>query len=156
MKVVAFLQNMWVRDPERVKRMIERNPEARAWLIRKLLFYRCRTGRRLRMGLGEEWCKRIVWEESTPVILDNPKDCPAPDVEHIKWVLEKYDPSVVICFTAPAAGIVRVLCGSKRSFFSCNHPACRQKGIVSQLRELRTKLDELGVVERFKSQIPCF
>ena len=69
---LAFLQNMWVRDPERVKRDIARyGEECRLTYIEYCLFAGCLTGRRLRQAFGEDLLDRIVWEESTREIAGN-------------------------------------------------------------------------------------
>jgi hypothetical protein len=79
MKIVAFLQNMWVRNPESARRILKRAPQVRERLIAYSLFAGCLTGRRLKAALGEELCQSIVWEEASPVIADNAKDYHPPD-----------------------------------------------------------------------------
>ncbi len=59
MKIIAFLQNMWVRDPEKVRRSLEREEdleiraEHRLRYIEYALFAGCLTGRRLEALRGD-------------------------------------------------------------------------------------------------------
>src|SRR4051812_46598313 len=100
--IVAFMQNMWVRDPERVKQFIAAHPEPtreryRRLLIARLLFMGCLTGRRLQAAFGDV-CDSIVWEESTREIAGDPKTIFPPDLIHIRQVLAECEPSVVLTF----------------------------------------------------------
>jgi hypothetical protein len=132
MKIVAFLQNMWVRNPEAARRILRRSPEVRERLIAYALFAGCLTGRRLKAALGEDLCQSIVWEEASRVISDNPKDYHAPDAEHIKAVLAKHRPEVVLCFSRGAEKVIRQLCSCR--MISAPHPATRLKDIVARLQ----------------------
>ena len=66
MKVLAFLQNMWVIDPKRIEASITRHGEAyRRRLIAYALFAGCLTGRRLRMAFGRRIHRRHLEEALT-------------------------------------------------------------------------------------------
>ena len=142
MKIVAFLQNMWVRDPERLKLAIERDgEELRIRMIEYALFAGCITGRRLKSAFGE-LCEEIVWEETTREIAGNPKTIFPAQPEHIKAVLEKYKPDVVLTFGKIAANSVRPLWGGQ--ILCIPHPAARQPETIQRLadaaRELKTMI----------------
>jgi len=138
MKIVAFLQNMWVRNPELARRILKRTPEFRERLIAYSLFAGCLTGRRLKAALGEELCHTIVWEEASPVIADNPKDYHPPDAEQIKAVLAKHRPDVVLCFSRGAEKAIQQVCSCR--MISAPHPATRSKDIVARLEAVRQAL----------------
>lgn len=141
MIVLAFLQNMWVKDPAKVRAMIARTPTVRARLIHYALFANWLTGRRLKAALGP-WCDRITWEEASPVITDNARECPPPDEDHIKAVLAKHKPDVVICFSRPAQKMIRDLCWPPH-FITAPHPACRAADTMVKLIEVRRSLEQL-------------
>lgn len=67
--ILAFMQNMWVKDPSRVKAMIDRQPdefkrrEFRLQITKRLLFAGCKSGRVLRAVFGD-LCDEIIWEEA--------------------------------------------------------------------------------------------
>lgn len=161
MKVVAFLQNMWVRNPEKVKaslaRCLERNGVAEAAKYRRrmvayALFAGCLTGRRLRAALGQEWCDRIIWEEASPEILGDSRTAPPPDRAHVRSVFMEHRPTVVICFSKPAWPVIQAegqgfMHGKGQGpiervqLMLSPHPACRAKDVMFKLGEVRTKLE---------------
>ncbi len=98
MKIVAFLQNQWFKDPEGVKAMFAEHPECRERYIEAFLFMGCLTGKRLRAVFGEELCNQIVWEEISPEIGGHSASKFPPDPAHIERVLRKHAPDVVLCF----------------------------------------------------------
>lgn len=130
---------MWVKDPERVKKSIERyGEEFRRDLIERLLFYRCLTGRRLTAALGE-LTDQIVWEESTREIAGDTKTIFPPDLQHIEKVILELKPTAVIAFGKIAADAVfRVLSGCRIScvFIAAPHPAARQADTPEQLKRM--------------------
>lgn len=93
MKILAFLQNQWFKDPEGVKAMFAEHPERRERYIEAFLFMGCLTGRRLKSALGEELCNQIVWEEISPEIGGHASSKFPPDLAHI---IGKHKPDVVI------------------------------------------------------------
>ena len=146
MKVVAFLQNLWVKDPPRVKLMLEQ-AEARGQrecMLKVLLFHGGKTGQVLTEYLGAEWCNRIVWEESTRDIGGWPGSVFPVDRMHIEGVLIKHSPQVVIAFGRPAARAVAPW-QTKFEMWECSHPTARGS-IASSLRNIRDKLDTLKLL----------
>lgn len=147
MKIVAFLQNMWVREPSKLKAMLARNDEAyRRDMCKRLLFAGCVTGRRLRQGLGD-LCDEIIWEECTREIADNPRDILPPQRDHIRAVLTEIQPAIIVAFGRVAASAVfehgRDVV--KAEFLTCCHPAARVRA-AEQIVLLRHKLAEAGAV----------
>jgi hypothetical protein len=135
MKVVAFLQCLWVNEPKRVKSMLEqaerdRPANGRERMLARLLFYGGKTGKVLTAGLGEKWCDRIVWEESTREIGDYSGAAFPPDVSHIHAVLEKHKPTVVIAMGAVARDALQKIhgtmpCPKAWHFIAGPHPVAR-------------------------------
>lgn len=133
MTIVAFLQNMWVRHPERVKRAIEKDGEEfRLKFMRFALFRGCLTGRRLKAAFSEQLCDEIIWEETTREIAGDPKTIFPAQPEHIKDVLEKFQPDVVLTFGKIAEEAVKPLCSDK--VICSPHPAARQPDTIQKLK----------------------
>jgi hypothetical protein len=129
---VAFLQNMWVRDPERAKALIERHGEDyRIRLMHMSLFSGCLTGRRIKAAFGDELLKTIYFEEASREIAGDSKTICAPDPDHIRKVLEQRKPSVVITFGRVAFDAVSQQW--KGALIRCPHPAARQADTLSKL-----------------------
>lgn len=141
MKVVAFLQNMWVRNPAKIQRMFDSDPtgELRLRLIEYALFAGCLTGRRLKKGLGEDWCDAIIWEEASPVIDNDYKRYHPPEEAHITAVLAKHQPDLVLCFTKRGEPTVKKLC--KCPVIGMPHPAARGKAPILALEATRKQLE---------------
>lgn len=142
MKIVALLQNMWVRDPEKVRAMIARDKtgELRGMIIQRALFAGCLTGRRLRSVFGD-LCDEMVWDECSPVIADNPRDYHAPDQDHIRNVFKKHAPDAVICFSTAAHSIVKTICNEFGiAFIAAPHPAARHPDTMIKLRAVLNQL----------------
>lgn len=99
MKIVAILQNQWFKDPQRAKHQLETTFKGdREKFIRIWLFYRCLTGRRLRIELGEDLCDEIVWEECSKLVgAFGASKFPA-DIEHLRMVIQKHQPKLIIAF----------------------------------------------------------
>lgn len=140
MKILAFMQNMWVRDPERVRADIEKHGEEfRLRFIEFALFRGCLTGRRLRAAFGD-LCDEIVWEESTREIAGDPKAIFDPDPVHIKAVIVKHNPDVVITFGRIAGNAVASLWDGR--IVRAPHPAARQADIVEKLNQAARDLKQ--------------
>lgn len=139
--IVAFLQNMWVRDPAAVHRGIAKYGE-RYW--RKVMIYAlfagCLTGRRLKTALGDEMCKRIHWEEVSREISDKPSFVPTPDPEHIRNVLFNENPTIVLCFGKIAAEAVTNEI-TRGTVIVAPHPAARQPDTEARLRHCSNELN---------------
>jgi hypothetical protein len=158
MKIVAFLQNLWVKDVAHFQKFFERYPDQRERMLKKLLFYNCKTGRVLKAGLGEELCEKIVWEESTTEIAGDAKKVFPPDLAHIESVLKKHRPEVVIAIGKVAAQATfmvinrlvsrQSLMAWKIEFLSAPHPCARPPlDPLARFKEIRAKI-ESGVSDR--------
>lgn len=159
MKIVGFLQNLWVKNPEKVVRMFSRDPrpDYREDLLRRFLFYKSRSGKVLQAVFGKELCARIVWEESTREISGNSRGpCgrpPSPDVGHITEVLTRHRPDMVLAFGSIAAnGCMKALMGmtfaGERERFQAEliagpHPAAIGKEPLRRLNEMRVRIEAL-------------
>ena len=134
MTIVAFLQNQWVRDPERVRKMIERAGEKfRRRFISYALFAGCLTGRRLKSAFGD-LTGQIVWEEVSREIGGKASDVFPADTRHIERELAELQPHLVLAFGSIAAGALgRCWTGP---LLTGPHPAAREPGVQSKLAEM--------------------
>ncbi len=142
MKIVAFLQNVWVKDPDRLRAIFHREPEIREPMIAKLLFMGSLTGRRLKAAFGD-LCDEIVWEETTERISGDPTEIFPADRVHMVRVLRKHEPGVVIAFGRIAQEALREIFlnwpkeeFTKARIYHSPHPAARQVGTPAKLAEI--------------------
>lgn len=142
MKILAVLQNMWVKDPESVRRMIERTPQVRRRLIRYSLFAGCRTGRVLKNVFGENRCKEIVWDESTREIAGNPRDIFPPDLSHLSALIAEVKPDVVLAFGRIASAALTPIVPAEKLIVG-PHPTARQGDTMQRLRNMAARLEAL-------------
>jgi hypothetical protein len=146
MTIVAFLQNQWFKDPEGIKQIYERWPDKREKLNAAYLFMGCKTGKNLRKAFGD-LCDEIVWEEVSPEIGGHSASSFPPDPEHIKRVIEKHQPDVVLMFGKIAQdGVTPLWRGPKIAF---PHPAYRAL-VPGNFREWGDTLN--GMIEVLASQ----
>lgn len=149
MKTVAFLQNMWVKPHQvpKVQRWASTSEE-REGMIHYALFAGCKTGRTLKLALGDDLCAQIIWQEASPVIADNPKDYHAPDAKHIWEVLNKHQPDSILCLTRTGQEQIFVACRNwcaangrpPMKFVSAPHPAARGAHVFADLQEAARRL----------------
>lgn len=148
-KIVAFLQNMWVKDPVRIQGILDLHPHSREFIIRHLLFRKCRTGKILKATLGTQLCELIVWEETTMKVAGDATTIFPPDYDHIQRVINKHSPDVVIGMGKVAAQAVfkvanEMMRGAQDfqfNFFSVPHPCARPaQDPIGALTELKQKL----------------
>lgn len=102
MKVIAFMQNIWLKPASvpRYEPMLA-GPQ-REEIIRRLLFYSCRTGKRLTAaGFDPEL---VCWEESTRKIGTKSGAVFPPDPDHMVEVIDRHRPSLILTFGIVAAG----------------------------------------------------
>ena len=152
MKVLAILQNQWFRDPEKIRAILKRHPEARRRMIHYSLFAGCRTGRVLKAALGEEWCRKIVWEEASPEIGGEASSCFRADTRHILDVIVDVQPTVILAFGKIASDAVNSLCPIHRrgppatiiNVIFATHPTARGVDTLRLLRDVRALLDKLA------------
>lgn len=139
MVILAFMQNMWVRDPIRVKRCIEQFGEGyRRRLIHYALFAGCLSGRRLQSAFGKEVCDQIKWEEASREITGYANAAPPADPAHIAAVLSQFNPDVVLCFGRIAGDAVPALYTGR--MILAPHPAARGPDTLIKLRGAVTDL----------------
>jgi hypothetical protein len=137
-RCLAFLQNMWVRDPVRVRADIARHGEEyRRRILKYALFAGCLTGRRIRNTFGD-LIDQIEWEESTREICGDAKHVPPPDIEHIKATLSLHKPDVVITFGKVAGDAVASIYRGR--LIRAPHPAARHETILLDLHCAALKL----------------
>lgn len=147
MTVVGFLQNMWFKDPERAKRLLgiycaKKEDGGREQFIRDMLFLGCLTGRRLQQAFGERRCGEIVWEEVSPELGGHSGSVFPADLVHIRSVLAKHQPTVVIAFGRVAQdalhGMVEI-----GQLFRAPHPAARHATVMQELHDVAGELELL-------------
>lgn len=139
MRIVAFLQNQWFRDPERIKAMFAENPEHRERYISAFLFMGCLTGKRLQSVFGEDLCDAIIWEEISPEIGGYASSRFPADTAHVTRVLEKHTPTVVLAFGKIANDALRSMVVDAAIIYG-PHPAARN-GAIEGLRKMRAELE---------------
>lgn len=138
MKIVAFLQNMYFRDPERTRAMFAEHPERRERYISAFLFMGCLTGKRLQSVFGEELCDAIIWEEVSPEIGGHASSKFSADIAHLTRVLDKHKPTAVLAFGKIAGDALRSMaCGWAVIYGP--HPAARN-GAIEGMRKMQTEL----------------
>lgn len=144
--ILAFLQNMWFKDPDKARAVFARNPTRRNQLIGTYLFMGCLTGRRLEAVFGDI-CDEIIWEEISPDIGGKSSTAFPADPLHIKASIVLHNPNVILVFGKIAEDAIRngdcipelyqpitVIYGP--------HPAARS-GAIEGLRQVKKSLDEL-------------
>lgn len=140
MKILAFLQNQWFRDPEAARAAFARHPDRRNDLIRLYLFMGCLTGKRLRQVFGD-LCEEIIWEECSTEIGGKSSTAFPPDLNHMRAAIAKHAPRVVLVFGSLAQGatstIFREFPGLQ--FIYGPHPASRV-GALAGLSVMRAHL----------------
>jgi hypothetical protein len=137
--IVAFLQNQWFKDPERAKLAFEKMGTAnRHLLVEYALFRGCLTGRRLRAALGSDLCDEITWEETTTEIGGKASSVFPPQPDHIRGVIERHRPVIVLTFGKIARESVGPLWNG--TIFSAPHPAARGSDTVRLLAEMARDL----------------
>jgi len=146
MKILAFLQNMWV-HAHQVLGVSRCHPisNAREDMIRYALFAGCLTGRRLKQAFGKTLCDCIIWQEASPVVSSNSRDYHSPNEAHIRAVLDKHTPDLVLIMTMRGADqIERIIHDCRGDMFpivKCPHPAARAQDTTARLAEARASID---------------
>ena len=128
--VLAFLQNMWVKNPERVAASIAKHGEEfRLKLMRTFLFMGCKTGRNLTKTFGEELLAQMTFEETTRQIAGDAKTIFPADTHHIHACIEKHQPKIVLAFGQIAHDAVSMVAdqwtGKPFIYVKAHHPASR-------------------------------
>lgn len=141
-KILAVLQNMWVKDPERVREIIERTPQVRRRMITYSLFAGCRTGRVLRQVFGEDCSRRFVWDEASRAIGGDSKTVFPADLGHLRAVLAEVKPNIVLGFGRIACDALALLVPGEDLLVG-PHPTARQADTLARLRIMATCLDNM-------------
>ena len=149
--VVAFLQNLWFRNPERMKLIYdkyiarEEPGKGRQRFIRDFLFFGCLTGKRLDAAFepvfGDQWRRRIVWEESHQQWGGESSACFEYDADHMRQVMLDHKPDVVMLFGKVAlggwkAGKLETATDRRLVIIEGPHPAARGADVPIQLRHM--------------------
>lgn len=152
MKVVAFLQNQWFRDPERIKKIIadtvDRESEhggrdeagVREFYIASFLFMGCLTGKRLRSVFGEDLCNEIVWEEVSREIGGHASSVFPADLNHMRDVIGRHKPDVILAFGKLAENAIRNIRPNVNRIISGPHPTARGSDVLLRLHGMRNSL----------------
>jgi len=109
MKVLAFLQNQWFKDPKGVKAIYARYPDKRNVFIARFLFMGCLTGKRLQKAFGAEVCNSIIWEEASPEVGGTSDSVFKADLAHIEAAILKHNPQVILCLGKIACDAVKAV-----------------------------------------------
>lgn len=123
---------------------------AQVSFIRRALFAGCRTGRILKAGLGEEWCRKIVWEEASLEVGGNASSVFPADSAHILAVIEGVKPAIILALGKIAADALTKLLPALDylqmvpQLIVGPHPTARGVDTVSALRDIRAKLDKMA------------
>ncbi|RJP48773.1 MAG: hypothetical protein C4586_08660 [Anaerolineaceae bacterium] len=147
MVILAFLQNMWVREPEKVRAWLDKNPHLWNRAVTGFLFSGCLTGRRIKACFGD-LVEKMTFEECTREIAGDSRTICPPNTAHIEACIEKYKPTVVVTFGRIAAEAVRPIWHAWSTltpeyFIALPHPAARQVDTISKLKSAANKIRRL-------------
>lgn len=146
MKILAFLQNMWVRDPERTLAMIS-NSSTPLKLRRRMqhyaLFAGCLTGRRLKSYLGD-LTDSIIWEEASLEITATSNAKVTSDLDHMRSCIVAENPDIIVTFGRIAKEAVVLIAPQARTLVYSPHPAARNKLDQARFREAVQRLVKLA------------
>lgn len=148
MRILAFLQNQWFKDPDRVRAMYEERPDLRNTYIRYFLFMGCLTGRRLSTALGDEICQEhIIWEEVSPEIGGHSASKFPADLKHIESAILKHQPDIILAFgkiayDAVGLSVLPKVRGKTMTVIYGPHPAARNNP-MPRLNEIGRELKQM-------------
>lgn len=131
---LAIMQNMWVRDPERVRRLIELGGESiRRRMVHAFLFAGCLSGRRIKSAFNEQLLHTLHFDEASPHIGGTSGSSFPPDVEHVGRLIDEFQPKIIVTFGKIAASAVpSIYCGRH---VVAPHPAARHASVVVELSQ---------------------
>jgi hypothetical protein len=138
--VLAVLQNQWFHNPDNVRAILARRPEARPRIIRYSLFAGCRTGQVLRQVFGDR-CSSIIWEEASPQIGSRASSCFPADLVHLQAALDRVKPDVVLAFGRIASDALVQLIPAGGNLIIGPHPTARGAHVLEQLHAMRALLE---------------
>jgi hypothetical protein len=155
MKVLAFLQNLWIKELEKARRMIDCPSWARGKLIEDSILDGCDTSGRAHAALRDRQ-EHIIWIEASPVIRAEPREYPTPDIGRIVAEIDREAPDLIICFKGPAGEVITEICKNRRiSLFRFQNPTSRNGPITGELRHLLAKLNEEANFRETPPMIDC-
>jgi len=142
---------MWVYNPERVQEALDRS-EKRGHKVefQKRLLAQSFTGKRLIKYLGEDLFRQIHWENISPKIGSKSSSHFPADYKHIKKIINKFKPQVIILFgnlaiqtfdrfpNFDSLDFPDDLC-----IFQLTHPAARSSDIPNELQTLKKQLENI-------------
>ena len=150
MKVIAFLQNQWWKDPDRVRQIIEMSREPEKCRQRMLVYglMQCKTGmvlmRKIKRVIGGDIFNEIHWENSSRDFGSKSNCKFPPDIEHMQKVINEQDPDVILCFGAIAKeGLDQCTLLSDTDVLYAVHPASR--GNLDSLNHMALGIQHLKV-----------
>ncbi len=150
MTILCFLQNMWVREPKKVRAWLDKNPDLWNGAVAGFLFAGCVTGRRIRTCFGDELIRKMTFEECTKEIAGDSRTVCESDPEHIRAALENHQPKIVVTFGKIAADALDNVCYETKTgrpgvipIIHCPHPAARQADTVEKLKNAAADIKRL-------------
>lgn len=138
MIIVAYLQNQYFNEPDRIKAIYAAHPDKRLELNKRYLFFSCRTGQVLREALGEDLCDQILWDNASPEIGSYSASKFKADPVHIRGVIEEVKPDLVLAFGKISCEAIKNLELSIPILYG-PHPAARFDPMPA-LREMKIAL----------------
>lgn len=135
MKVMAFLQNQWVKDPKRVRAAIKHYGEKyRRRFIVFALFAGCQTGRRIKKAFGE-MTSEMIWEESSLRIGGRSASSFPADLKHMRSRIKEEEPHLIVSFGKTAGEALKQIIKPEDNIevVYLPHPAVRNPGIFAIL-----------------------
>lgn len=142
MIILAVLQNMWVKDPDRVREILTRTPEARRRMITYSLFAGCRTGRVLKQIFGDDCPRRFVWDEASREVAGDSKVVFPADLDHLRTLLVDVKPNIVLAFGRVASDALAQLVPG-HDLLVGPHPTARQPDTLARLKLMADCLDNM-------------
>ncbi len=157
-KIIGVMQNMWVKDPDRMKKSIERYGEKhRRRFIHYSLFAGCKSGRVLKSIFGQELCDKIIWEEASKEIGGKASSAFPADMEHLYQLICNEQPHIVIAFGKIASNALKKIVKSDMLIIA-PHPAARHPTVMDDLssayRETMSKIYSHSVDNRYAAELP--
>lgn len=150
MKIVAFLQNQWWKNPKRIKEELERAPDPEKYRRRLLTWglSQCKTGKVLEKLLvpviGAEAFENIYWENSSREFGGRSTCKFPPDPKHMQEVINTQDPAVILCFGGIAKkGLDQCTVLEDTDVLYAVHPASRSS--LDTIKQMARDLKLLAV-----------
>lgn len=149
--IVAFLQNQWWKNPERVKKQIADHADPEKYRLRLIRYGLsiCTTGKRLEKYLlptiGPKIWEQILWENSSRHIGGKSSSAFPADPKHMRSVLNVEQVKVVLCFGKIAKeGLDKVIVTPGITVLYADHPAARNgpQSLIDMAHDLKKLLDK--------------